>query len=75
MKSTRLVNLPNALTLVRILLVPVFLCLYYGRPDAPWIALIVFVLAGITDIADGYLARKSGQILGLGNSLIRWRTS
>lgn len=66
MKSTRLVNLPNALTLVRILLVPVFLCLYYGRPDAPWIALIVFVLAGITDIADGYLARKSGQITWFG---------
>lgn len=47
---------PNLLTILRILLVPVFmLLLLYGRTGT---ALLVFMLAGVTDLLDGLLARK-----------------
>ncbi|HXT69898.1 MAG TPA: CDP-alcohol phosphatidyltransferase family protein [Vicinamibacterales bacterium] len=48
----------NQLTLLRLLLVPVFvLCMLYGRPG--W-ALVTFAVAAITDALDGLLARRSG---------------
>ena len=48
----------NQLTLLRLLLVPVFvLCMVYDRPG--W-ALVTFAVAGITDALDGLLARRSG---------------
>ena len=48
----------NQLTLLRLLLVPVFaLCLLYGRPG--W-ALVTFAVAGATDALDGLLARRTG---------------
>src|SRR6185503_9649065 len=48
----------NQLTLLRLLLVPVFvLCMLYDRPG--W-ALVTFAVAGITDALDGLLARRSG---------------
>ena len=50
-----MLNLPNALTLLRILAVPLFLSLLV-EGEARW-ALIVFVLAGITDGVDGLIAR------------------
>lgn len=60
-------NLPNALSLFRLLLVPVFPILYfspYGR-FAVW----VFVLATFTDVLDGFLARRLGQVTKLGRLL------
>jgi len=54
----------NQLTLLRLLLVPVFaLCMLYGRPG--W-ALVVFAIAGVTDAFDGFIARKTGQSTALG---------
>lgn len=54
----------NQLTLLRLLLVPVFaLCILYGRPG--W-ALIVFAVAGATDLLDGLIARRTGQMTALG---------
>jgi cardiolipin synthase len=48
----------NQLTLLRLLLVPVFvLCMLYGRPG--W-ALVTFAVAAVTDALDGLLARRSG---------------
>ena len=56
-------NLPNKLTMLRILMIPVFLVvLYLGIPGGTYIALAVFVLASVTDFADGYLARSRGLI-------------
>jgi cardiolipin synthase len=56
-------NLPNALTLLRLLAAPgvVVMFLYFNRPWADWFALILFVTAAITDWFDGYLARKWRQ--------------
>jgi CDP-diacylglycerol---glycerol-3-phosphate 3-phosphatidyltransferase len=63
-------NLPNLLTLTRILLIPVFVMLFATpTPDRSLIAAIVFVVAAVTDLLDGYLARKSGQVTTLGKLL------
>ena len=54
----------NQLTLLRLALVPVFaLCMLYGLPG--W-ALVVFVIAGVTDAFDGVIARRTGQLTTLG---------
>jgi cardiolipin synthase len=66
-------NLPNNLSLLRILLVPVFVgALFYYNPDQDILrvlALSIFVAACLTDAADGYLARKLGQKTVLGSYL------
>jgi len=57
-------NLPNALTCVRIALIPLFAYVYY-LPEPRW-ALMIFLLAGTTDLLDGYLARKWQQVTSFG---------
>ena len=63
-----MVNLPNALTVLRLVLVPVFVVL--GLQSASWTALwaafVVFAVAAITDRFDGKLARSWGQITDFG---------
>jgi len=63
-------NLPNQLTISRILLVPalIVLLIFEGK----WTCLLagaLFALAGITDLADGWLARRENQITSLGKFL------
>ena len=54
-----MLNIPNLLSLLRVLLIPVLVVLYFlPSTYAPLWATIVFVLAGITDWLDGYLARR-----------------
>ena len=54
-----LAKLPNALTLARLALIPVFVVLMIQAGDAPsWPAGIIFGIAGVTDQVDGYLARR-----------------
>ncbi len=57
-------NLPNILTILRILLIPVFYSLY--QKGMPAQALLVFLIASFTDFLDGYLARKWNQITNFG---------
>lgn len=57
-------NLPNALTLLRILLIPAFAWAYFER--APVLALWLYLAACFTDFLDGYLARKLNQITNFG---------
>ena len=60
-------NLPNALTLIRILLVPVVVvALLDETPNGDLLAAIVFALASVTDWVDGYLARSRGSITTFG---------
>jgi CDP-diacylglycerol--glycerol-3-phosphate 3-phosphatidyltransferase len=57
--SAPLAQLPNALTLGRLVLIPVFVVLMVQAGDAPsWPAGIVWLIAGITDQIDGFLARR-----------------
>ncbi len=63
-------KLPNLLTYSRILAVPVVVVLMMvERPFGNWLALGVFIAAGVTDILDGHLARKWGQQSSLGRIL------
>ena len=64
--TSRLITIPNILTLIRILLVPVFVITYYEYPQQRYISLAVFALASITDGVDGYLARRLDQITSFG---------
>lgn len=60
-------NIPNILTTIRILLVPFFPIVYFSSHEyAHYIALIIFILAGITDFLDGYLARKHHWVSSFG---------
>ncbi|HJU05863.1 MAG TPA: CDP-alcohol phosphatidyltransferase family protein, partial [Nitrospiraceae bacterium] len=64
------VNLPNLLTVARILLIPVFVLLFLTpTPNRSIAAALVFVIAAITDLLDGYLARRRSQITTLGRLL------
>ncbi len=63
-------HLPNLLTLLRLLMVPLFPLVYFsGRPDAVPISLGIFLLAGITDVLDGQIARRFNLISRLGTVL------
>jgi cardiolipin synthase len=66
-------NLPNLLTLFRFLMVPLYLYIFFSDffPESSRIfwAVGIILLAGITDIADGYLARKNRQVTQLGTML------
>lgn len=63
-------NVPNTLTLLRIALIPVFVIIFYL--PFKWsnlLACLIFTLAALTDILDGYLARKLNQTSTLGEFL------
>lgn len=63
-------NLPNKLTLIRVILVPFFLLfMYLNVPFNFAIALVIFALASITDALDGHLARKNNLVTNFGKFL------
>ena len=60
-------TLPNLLTVFRILLVPVLAVVLLSEVvDADWPAAVVFAVASVTDVADGYLARRNDQVTNFG---------
>ena len=60
-------NTPNLLTLLRIILIPVFVVVFYLETHwAPYAAALIFSAAALTDWLDGYLARRWGQTSPLG---------
>ena len=60
-------NLPNKLTLLRIIMIlPFLLVLYLDVPGAAYIALAIFILASLTDMLDGKIARKHNLITDFG---------
>ena len=63
-------NLPNLLTMLRIVLIPgVLWLLWDGTPRANFWAAMLYIGTALTDLIDGYLARKWGQISVLGKFL------
>jgi len=63
------VNVPNGLTALRMLLVPVFAWVLLSHPHNDswrWMAALIFVIASITDIVDGKVARKYGLVTRFG---------
>lgn len=62
-------NLPNKLTLFRVILIPFFLFFLlsgYGGAYSRWIALGIFVVASLTDLLDGKIARKYHLVTNFG---------
>ncbi len=61
-------TVPNVLTMIRILLIPVFVIVFFRTPEGRdrIAALVVFAAASITDMFDGMLARKLNQITDFG---------
>jgi CDP-diacylglycerol---glycerol-3-phosphate 3-phosphatidyltransferase len=68
--AARWATLPNLLTLIRLLLVPVLAVLLLADDGADaalrWWATAVFVIAAVTDLADGEIARRSGTVTTVG---------
>ena len=70
MKGIYLMNLPNTLSIIRLLLVPVFIIAFFcGGSDSYILAALVYVLAEITDCLDGYIARRYNLVTKLGRIL------
>lgn len=62
--------IPNLLSVVRICLVPLFAGIFFLEyPKHVAVALVVFFLAGATDVLDGWLARRNGWVSNLGKVL------
>lgn len=60
-------NLPNKITFIRVLLVPIFILMFYiDIPNNQLYAGIIFIIAALTDTLDGYLARKYNLVTNLG---------
>jgi cardiolipin synthase len=66
--SGRVLTLPNLISALRLLLIPVFLWLVLG-PHADALALLVLMVSGVSDFADGWLARRLRQTSELGQLL------
>lgn len=65
-RRPRLVNPANALTLLRLVLVPFFIVLLTGGSGARIAAFVLFGVASLTDLLDGRLARQRGQVTDFG---------
>ena len=60
-------TIPNLLTLLRIALIPMLVVVYFSSMEmAMPLAAMIFILAGVTDLLDGYLARKLNQTSAFG---------
>ena len=65
-----MMNLPNALTVFRVLAVPFIIALlYFPGPTTCALATLLFLVAILTDLADGFLARKFNQVTNFGKFL------
>ena len=62
-------NLPNKLTMFRIILIPFFVVFLLAQPAGAasrWIALAIFIVASLTDLLDGKIARKYNLVTNVG---------
>lgn len=62
-------NIPNILTVIRMILVPVFAVAFHAEGDAKIISAVIFLAASVTDVADGYIARKYNMQTKIGQLL------
>ena len=67
-RNKQIFTIPNLLSAFRILLVPVIVWLYCGKRDYP-LAAWTLALSGVTDVADGFIARRFHMISDLGKVL------
>jgi CDP-diacylglycerol--glycerol-3-phosphate 3-phosphatidyltransferase len=65
MKAEYILNLPNKLTLIRVGIVPVLVVVLLTK-FSDWLAVFIFLIAAVTDFADGYLARSRKEVTVFG---------
>lgn len=64
-----MMNLPNKLTVLRVIMIPFFVFFMltdYAGESSKWIALAIFILASLTDLLDGHIARKYNLVTNFG---------
>ena len=66
----QIINLPNLVSFIRILMAPVLF--YFALTQQPWWFIGIFLFAEFTDVLDGYLARRLNQITKMGSHLDSW---
>lgn len=59
-------NIPNMITIIRFVLIPFFIYSFFYIPNGNVIAAMIFILSGLSDILDGYIARHYNQITQIG---------
>ena len=60
-------NLPNKITIFRMLLVPIFVLCFFSNFRFGFLAsVVIFIIASVTDTLDGYIARKRNQVTNFG---------
>lgn len=65
-----MINIPNVLTILRFFLIPTYLCIYFSDlPSKLYWSLAIILLAGITDVVDGYIARRYNLVTEIGSLL------
>ncbi len=62
-------NIPNSLSVFRMLLIPAFIYTFFAFPDNLWICAIIWLISSLSDIADGIIARKFNMTTQLGRIL------
>jgi CDP-diacylglycerol--glycerol-3-phosphate 3-phosphatidyltransferase len=63
-------NLPNMLTMGRIIVIPFFILLtYYGDPMSSYLSAVIYAAAAVTDVVDGWLARRKNLVTVIGKFL------
>lgn len=67
-QKCKIITIPNILSMVRLLLIPVIVWLYCVKQEYVW-TVVVLVLSALTDIVDGYIARHFNMISDLGKAL------
>lgn len=65
--KNKIVTIPNLLSLFRLCLIPLIVWLYVMR-QSPRLTLLVLVLSGLTDVADGIIARRCGMVSDFGKA-------
>ena len=66
--KNQILTIPNLLSVVRLLLIPVILWLYIGLENNYW-AIAVIIISGLTDVVDGYIARRYHMVSDFGKIL------
>lgn len=66
--ADRIVTIPNILSFFRICLIPVFVWLYLARENYTW-TVYVLILSGVTDMVDGFIARRFHMVSNVGKVL------
>lgn len=66
--ANRILTLPNLLSLIRLIMIPIIVWMYCALEEYFWTGILVIV-SGVTDVVDGFIARKFGLVSDFGKAL------